>query len=269
MVNLDGALALVGFIKSELAMKHRKEMRKILRRYLAGDASLVGEIKANASSTNVVNQMAQESLAGTVRRQVEEDPDTVSLDVYERRVKIKHMEAEVRQMDANTMLIQSQSVQIQAESMQIQAESMTKLCNLYMQLCPNGIMDDRAKLMLKDCVLNVAMSQQGGLQVGGGSASQLAITTGPSSSSVAAPASQEEAKPLTLSTFAVELGIRANNSQLQKAGIILARLYAQRYNGAKPSKHDQFVDGAVRSVNSYYRKDKDLVEQALREAIAK
>ncbi len=36
----------------------------------------------------------------------------------------------------------------------------------------------------------------------------------------------------------------------------------------KPSKHDQFVDGAVRQVCTYEEKDRDLVEASVRQGVA-
>ena len=48
----------------------------------------------------------------------------------------------------------------------------------------------------------------------------------------------------------------------------LGVLYKERY-GTPPHKHDQFVDGAVRSVNSYTAKDTDLVEAAIRALVNK
>lgn len=62
MVDLEGAMALVGFLKSEQAKRLRKKFREIIRRYIAGDSSLHHEIVQNSESVHPLNQMARQSI---------------------------------------------------------------------------------------------------------------------------------------------------------------------------------------------------------------
>ncbi len=63
VITFVGALKLVMFLPGEAAKKHRSAMADILRRYFAGDASLIDEIEANQASDSPIAQMARASLA--------------------------------------------------------------------------------------------------------------------------------------------------------------------------------------------------------------
>lgn len=72
--------------------------------------------------------------------------------------------------------------------------------------------------------------------------------------------------PLTISTVAMEMGIRLSREQNKIAGMSASRLYREQH-GTAPPKHSQFVDGAVRKVNTYTEADRDIVETAIGIAI--
>lgn len=72
----------------------------------------------------------------------------------------------------------------------------------------------------------------------------------------------EDSSPVTLSTLASELGMRLSVADLAQAGRLASQLYRQRH-GHPPPKHKQFVDGAVRLVNSYTKADSNLLKEAL------
>lgn len=75
-----------------------------------------------------------------------------------------------------------------------------------------------------------------------------------------------DASPVTLSTMATEMGMRLPPGALAQAGRLASRLYYQRH-GRAPPKHKQFVDGAVRLVNSYTEADCGLLQEALKQAV--
>jgi glutaminase len=62
VITFAGALKLVMFLPGEAAKKHRSAMADILRRYYAGDASLMEEVITNNKSDSPVNEMARASL---------------------------------------------------------------------------------------------------------------------------------------------------------------------------------------------------------------
>jgi hypothetical protein len=73
---------------------------------------------------------------------------------------------------------------------------------------------------------------------------------------------QENTRFLTISEEAKKLGYNFNNEQLIRIGKQLSKAYFQ-LNNTRPTKHDQFVDGAVRNVNTYQEKDSGLIHEAI------
>jgi hypothetical protein len=103
-------------------------------------------------------------------------------------------------------------------------------------------MDDRARVMFKDQLLNMIMAGQKRLT------NQVE--------------EEDQNKPITVSTVAAQMGIVLKTTDAQKIGGQLAKMYFDKYKQA-PSKHEQFVNGAMREVNSYTERDKDLVQNAI------
>jgi hypothetical protein len=116
-----------------------------------------------------------------------------------------------------------------------------RLLEMYTTLCPGNQLDDRTRLHFKDTIVNLSSAAAG-----------KAITNGESNA------------PLTISTIAAELGLRFTTDELKCIGAKISKLYRAKYNTAPP-KHEQQCGGAVRPVCSYTERDRDIVEQALRE----
>jgi hypothetical protein len=124
------------------------------------------------------------------------------------------------------------------------------LMESYALLCPNQVMDDRARLLFKDNLLNIATSSTP-------ARAPLALENG------AVGAQQVNLnKPITISTLAAELGYRFDNSALQKIGKKVASAYREKY-GENPGKHEQLVGQASIAVNSYTERDRGLVERVI------
>ena len=68
--------------------------------------------------------------------------------------------------------------------------------------------------------------------------------------------------PVTISTRVTELGLKANAVELQKIGTVAAKLYRNEY-GEEPIKHNQYVAGALRSVNSYTTEHLEIIDDAI------
>ena len=86
----------------------------------------------------------------------------------------------------------------------------------------------------------------------------LAITNGSETSG------SEEGNSISIGQIAQEHGKRLTHGQSVQAGGLVARKYKERYN-CYPPKHNQWVDGAERKVNSYTERDRGLVMEALKE----
>ena len=61
LVTLDHAIELIMVLPGKVAKEYRTQMVDIIKRYLAGDKSLIIEIEANAASTATVNTIARMS----------------------------------------------------------------------------------------------------------------------------------------------------------------------------------------------------------------
>jgi len=75
----------------------------------------------------------------------------------------------------------------------------------------------------------------------------------------------QNASPLasiTISQVATEMGTRLTLGQAVAVGRKVSVAYKNKY-GKRPSQHNQFVDAAVRSVNSYTLQDRDMVVTAI------
>ena len=75
----------------------------------------------------------------------------------------------------------------------------------------------------------------------------------------------QNASPLasiTISQVAAEMGTRLTLGQAVAVGRKVSVAYKNKY-GKRPSQHNQFVDAAVRSVNSYTLQDRDMVVTAI------
>ena len=124
----------------------------------------------------------------------------------------------------------------------------------YAALCPNKVIDDRARLLFKDNILNIfTMAPPARVQI--------AIADPKQAIEAGAPPINPN-KPITISTLAAELGYRFDNGQLQKIGKRVANAYREKY-GECPGKHEQMVGQASILVNSYTERDRGLVEKVI------
>jgi hypothetical protein len=69
VITFVGALKLIMFLPGEPAKEYRGAMTDILRRYYAGDASLIDEVITNNNSGSPVNELARASLVAGGRRE--------------------------------------------------------------------------------------------------------------------------------------------------------------------------------------------------------
>jgi hypothetical protein len=118
-------------------------------------------------------------------------------------------------------------------------EHLSDVTDKYKALCVDTVMDERARLMLKDNFLNMAALNEKALLV------------------------NEDSKPISLSQVAEKLGMRLPASELISIGQEVKKRYVERH-GRPPTKHDQMCGGRVTSVNSYTEADRPLLEEVLR-----
>ena len=119
----------------------------------------------------------------------------------------------------------------------------------YNGLCENKVMDERARLILKDSFLNLAMLGE----------------SKPVSDGQAIP--PPNGKPISLSMVADQLGMKIQSNELISIGQELKKRYVEKY-GKAPSKHEQLCGGRATLVNTYMEGDRTLLEDVLKWHVA-
>jgi hypothetical protein len=66
LITIENAIELIMILPGKKAKKTRAQFAEIIKRYLAGDKSLIIEINANTSSTSPINQLAKVSMGKEV-----------------------------------------------------------------------------------------------------------------------------------------------------------------------------------------------------------
>ena len=222
LVTFQDALELIMVLPGKIAKESRVQFAEIIKRYLAGDESLVTEIRANAESDSVISKLARDSMEVDTPERLAHKRKLEQLDIEERMIAI-----EMKKTETQSKLI----------------DMMAKTAELYTNLCPNQEIDERGRVLLKDCVLNSLVG--GRLLTNGGGEASLSAT-----------------KFITISAVAAEMGYRFDSGMLIKIGKDVKREYERVYD-EEPLKHEQFVDGAVRKINTYQEKDRGLVESVI------
>ena len=275
-MTIGGLSSLLIIMGSKVAAEYRALVNEVFSRVKTGDTSLIEVIKMNAASNAPFQQLCRKSQAlnpiassaGQVsetsseivrKRQSDREDTLFDLDVAERKQKLAILVSESQNKAAEA--------QMKAADAQMKVMGVQKmLIESYALLCPNQVMDDRARLLFKDNFLNIATQSvpARGPQLAIASDPQLAIRDN-SNNNNNAPAANVN-KPITISTLAAELGYRFDAGQLQKIGKRVASAYREKY-GECPGKHEQMVGQASILVNSYTERDRGLVEKVILEFI--
>lgn len=265
IVHFKDAMELIMNIPGKIAKQTRQQFADIVTRYFAGDPVLITQIEANAESDHPINSMARESV-----NEMQKEPDPF-IAGHKRRL----LELEIE--ERTVALVQTRQETVMQERERTLALTLQGIKSVT-DLSPLGVLDERSRLMFKDLVTNLvtafvqpistpisAETSTAPTQLNNDIShvvSSCTLTTSPS----AQPRSIS--KFLTISTVAASMGYtNLTNGQLQRIGIAVSKAFFGRY-GRKPSKHEQFVDGAVRQVCTYEEKDRDLVEASVRQVIA-
>jgi hypothetical protein len=236
-MTVRGLQRLLMILGGKVAAEFRAVVEGVFTRVMAGDQSLIQVINANAASDAPVHQIYRQALA---QEPVTTAPDPASLT---RKRRMEELEIEMLEADVEAKKLANAAMA---------CENLSKVADRYQELCEDSPMDERARLMLKDGFLNMAMAAQQPTS----SASQALIENGGGWVS--------PNKPISLSSVAVELGFKIPDGEFMAIGKKVSRRYFQLH-GKTPSKHDQLIKGKVTSVNSYTESDRAIVEQVLRE----
>ena len=232
LVTFKDAIQLVMVLPGKVAKETRAQFASIIERHMAGDQSLIAEIRANGQSNAPMAQLARASLN---EQALEERGIPTEEEHQERKRRLDREDMEMRSMDVDIQHKKLSNVRLFADTMKM--------------LNPYWADDARLRIQTEDWLKNVAFNTP-------------LLTNGPQTQG----GSEPETRSISVSQVAMEMGKKLNHGQLVQLGSAVARKYREKY-GAEPPKHKQWVDGAERNVNSYTERDRELVIEALREAL--
>jgi hypothetical protein len=227
----------------KVAAEYREIIEGTFTRVMAGDQSLIEVINANAASQAPVQQafraaLAQEPVSpvldeACLGRKRERGESTRELDLAERKLRLE--EGEFRLKEREKAL-----------------EHMNRGMELIDSLKARNNIDERTKLQFEDHIKNVLLSATSQFT------SQKAITDG----------GINPTESLSVSVLAAEMGFKCNDREIINIGRAMAAKFREKYQ-RDPPKHKQYVKGNYIPVNSYMERDRPLMEQAVREIMAR
>jgi len=217
---------------------YRSAMAKILQKHYTGAGSLLDEADASAkqSSSDILSSGmasgADEELYLPYKRKLAE------LEVAKRETEVQATKIANRAAELANMSKERDSAR----------EHLTKIKDSYRELCEDTVMDERARLILKDNFLNMAMLQ--------------APARGSGQSLLGGHGALNPNKPISLSLVVGELGLKIPSNELISIGAELKKRYVEKH-GKEPGKHEQLCGGRMTRVNSYMESDRPLLEEVL------
>ena len=218
-------------LDNKVASDFRMIVEGIFTRYIAGDVSMIEEIRENAASTAPIHQAYRQALAqepvvdaaGT-KRQMEREDVLFELEIQERKLALEERKS-------------CMGVDLQEKNLQV----VQTFSGLMTSLNPDWKSDARLRLQIEDSMKTAMFGGQ-----------QALITNGEPTAT----------RSISVSQVAQELGVRLNHSDSIAIGRAVAAQYREQH-GEPPSKHRQWVDGAEREVNSYTERDRRMLERVV------
>lgn len=244
LVSFENAIELVMVLPGKVAKETRCKFRDIIKRYLAGDKSLLVEIEANASSTSPIAQMARESLDCE-----HEDPLMVGFKRKREQLELLKMEQEIKTAIVND---RAKDADTRAKDADTRAKDQTRVLDAIAEIerlrDPGRCnLDERTRLMLQDSFQNSILT------------GNIALISDSTNVKKSDPSPNT---PISIASVAKELGYKPTTTDAKRIGLDLRKRYIEKH-GSPPTKHDQLCDGRVTQVNSYTEQDRSLMEEAL------
>lgn len=232
-----------------MATEVRQQFASVIQRYMAGDASLVPEIVANAQSAEPLAQLARETLPDPVSPAVElESPESLAFKRKREELELTRQALEIDRLalENKRMAVDMQTAQINNVQRMIGVVEFAENSHNWEEVRKaRGV----AFALLEDMVAPVAGGSGRALTSG----SALAVEDGP--------------KQLRISTVVAQLGYGyIAGDHLTKIGIKLKELYIQKH-GSDPRKEMQNFPGGYGQVNVYYEGDRELIVEAVKSVL--
>ena len=129
----------------KVAAEFRVLIEGVFTRVMAGDQSLIEVINENAASNAPVQQVYRQALA--------QEPAVSAYDSLSKKRQLDMEEFELQiVMDERKQRLSMLTSEAQMKA----SDAQKMLMDAYALLCPNQVMDDRARLLFKDNLLSIA-----------------------------------------------------------------------------------------------------------------
>lgn len=234
-MTVRGLQRLLMILGGKVAAEFRELVEGVFSQVMSGDKSLIEVINANAASDAPIQQIYRQALA--------QEPVADELNLARKR---RMEDLEIERLEAE---IEGKKLANAAMARDSAREHLAKVTSSYLELCQDTVMDERARLMLKDSFLNMAMMHQ--------TQSGQALLTNHHGTAVSPN------KPISLSSVASDLKLDIPDGDYISIGKEVSKRFIKA-NGRAPPKHDQLIKGKVTLVNSYFESDRPIVEEVLR-----
>jgi hypothetical protein len=228
VITFVGALKLIMFLPGEAAKKHRGAMTEILRRYYAGDASLIDEVITNNNSGSPVNELARASLVADGG----EDGGRIEDDAEVR--KRKREEFEVFKMETETKYMECKMAMI----------------DKYKALATDKALDADTRGMFKKALREAA---------GTGQALAVCDDAGEGCEEQDADVDTTD---INVVDMADELGVELNKARMRRVDAVMMNHFVKKYK-RRPERDAVYRHGEEVEVNLYYETDRHVMERAL------
>lgn len=211
------------------AARFRREGVHVFCRALGGDLSLIDEIKARHGMME--DTLEQEALLeGTGVTVAQANGRADQLEIEERKMKLRHLDMDLRERE-----LRFRKLSIE------QALDMSSVLKEYAATQD----DPRIRMSVLDASKNTLL---------------LGITPVRGNTMLL---TNDDERPLSISTVASDMKMKLDTSDLACVGRIVARKYREKY-GKDPVKHDGMANGQMVKINTYFEKDRDIIEDALK-----
>ena len=245
-VNFKHANELVMVLPGKVAKETRGQFAEIIRSYIAGDDTLLSAVEENSASSSTLAELARVSISeeergcGIKRKKKEMEREDMLFEVEMQEKRLNNMER-------------------LSKIQELRLKNMEGFSNLMTNINPSWKNDARLMLQVEDSIKNAVLSST---TTSGGS--QLAIIHKEDGPIRTITTNSSFSSSISVSQVAQELGLRLNHAESIAIGKKVAKAYYEKH-GAKPSKHRQWVDGAEREVNSYTEREREIIEEAIKE----
>jgi hypothetical protein len=265
LLSLQDAIELVMVLPGKVAKGVRTKFANIIRRYLAGDKTLVGEIKANAASDNPINRLARESMqadAGELERINKRKWELEDLGIAERRMVLQQGQAALTERPERFRIeLLERQTAIDKERVRAPVE-FVNYCMSSVENIPKGF-EGRDKIRYT-AMFNISADTQMRLATAAASGAAAAVNGEHGEVPAAIPI------PTSISAVCSMMKItKFNTEDYKQIGKIAKKLYMKLHDKV-PTQHNQLAtDGKYYLANDYYVTDEPLLKDAIDEYIAK